>query len=319
MARGGPHLSFFDEIDKLSKQKHRCNICDEDIRGEDGDTFQKISKLLHRENWIQFLIDSKANGNAYYLSYLKKRNEGGKNEPSNIQVVCPDCALLTKPVSVRLPKKLIERMDDVIEYENCNREQRYGRSNFLADTIEVMVLLDEFIRSGESSAKLMSASDHTIVIRPVKKKGGKHEGKWQLVISGPKVEESGKKTKTLYSNPDLTEAKQKVAKYIECYVEEVRRIDEPAGLSDNISEYAKLSVLEKKTRLFRQNFESPNKVSDDNNDILPLFELVEKIESYSKDISDIQFKLEEISERSLSISESVRNLMSALFMQRSAN
>ena len=103
MVRGGPHLSFFDEIDKLGYQKYRCNICDEDIRDEDGKTFQKISKLLNREKWEQFLTDSKANGNAYYLSYLKKRNNGGKNEPSNIQIVCPDCASLTKTVSVRLP------------------------------------------------------------------------------------------------------------------------------------------------------------------------------------------------------------------------
>ena len=310
MARGSPHLSFVDEIDKLWKQKHQCNVCDEDIRDEDGFTFQEISKKLNREKWGQFLIDSKANGNAYYLSYLKKRNEGGKNEPSNIQIVCPNCESITKTVSVRLPKKLVERMDDVIEFENSNkirRGQRYGRSNFLNDCIETMVLLDEFNRQ----EKLMSASGHTILIRPVKKIGGRHEGKWQLVISGPKVEESGKKNKILYSNPDLVEAKQKVATWIGCSVEEVLEIGEARGLSDKISEYAKLSVLDLKMRSFRRHFALESMVSENNDDTRPLFELVEKIESDSKDINEIQLRLKEISERSLRMSESVRNLKSA--------
>ena len=310
MAGGSPHLSFFDEIDKLWKQKHRCNICDGDIRDEDGNSFQEISKRLNREKWGQFLIDSKANGNAYYLSYLKKRNEGGKNEPSNIQVVCPNCASLTKTVSVRLPKILVERMDDVIEYENSNKKrgQRYGRSDFLTDSIETMVLLDEFNRQ----EKLMSASGHTILIRPVKKMGGRHEGKWQLVISGAIIEESGKKTKTLYSNPDLAEAKQKVATWIGCSVEEVLEIEEARGLSDKISEYAKLSVLDLKMRSFRRHFALESMVSENNDDTRPLFELVEKIESDSKDINELQLRLEEMRKRSLRMSESVRNLKYAL-------
>ena len=280
MAGGSPHLSFFDEIDKLWKQKHRCNICDGDIRDEDGNSFQEISKRLNREKWGQFLIDSKANGNAYYLSYLKKRNEGGKNEPSNIQVVCPNCASLTKTVSVRLPKILVERMDDVIEYENSNKKrgQRYGRSDFLTDSIETMVLLDEFNRQ----EKLMSASGHTILIRPVKKMGGRHEGKWQLVISGAKVKEIGQETKTLYSNPDLAEAKQEVAAFIGCSVGEVLIIEEEREISEN------------------------------NVDSDVIFELLEKIESDSKDINELQLRLEEMRKRSLRMSESVRNLKYAL-------
>jgi len=147
MVRGSPQLSFFDEIDKLWKQKHRCNICEEDLRSKDGKTFQELSKKLNREKWGQFLIDSKANGSAYYLSYLKRRNEGGKNEPSNIQIVCPNCESITKTVSVRLPKKLVERMDEVIEFEKTKKirpAQRYRRSDFLNDAVETMVLLDEF-------------------------------------------------------------------------------------------------------------------------------------------------------------------------------
>jgi len=310
MARGGPHLNFFDEIDKLCMQKHRCNICDGNIQDEDGNTFQKISERINREKWGQFLIDSKANGNAYYLSYLKMRNKGGKNEPSNIQVICPDCASLTKIVSVRLPKILMERMVGVIEYENSkpSRAQRYGIPDFLTDSIETMVLLDEFNRQ----EKLMSASGHTILIRPVKQMGGRHEGKWQLVISGAKVEESGKKTKTLYSNPDLAEAKQKVATWIGCSVEEALEIGEVRGLPDKILGYAKLSVLDLKMRSFRRHFALENMVSENNDDARSLFELLEKIESDSKDITEIQLRLEEISERSLRMSESVRNLMSAL-------
>lgn len=286
MARGGPHLSFFDEIDKLGYQKYRCNICDEDIRDEDGKTFQKISKLLNREKWEQFLTDSKANGNAYYLSYLKKRNKGGKNEPSNIQVVCPNCASLTKTVSVRLPNILIKRMDNVIKYENSNKKggQIYGRSDFLADSIEAMVLLHEF--NLKDMPKKLSASGHTIRIRSVKSVGGSHQGKWRLVILGAKVEGSGKKTKILYSNPDLAEAKQKVATWIGCSVEEVLIIEEEREISEN------------------------------NVDPDVVFELLEKIESDSKDINDIKFRLEEIGEKSMRMSEGVRNLMYALGVTR---
>lgn len=290
MARGAPHLSFFDEIDKLGYQKYRCNICDEDIRDEDGKTFQKISKLLKPKKWKQFLTDSKANGNAYYLSYLKKRNNGGKNEPSNIQIVCPDCASLTKTVSVRLPNILIKRMDNVIKYENSNKkgEQIYGRSNFLEDSIEAMVLFHEF-NPKDVPKKPMSALGHTIVIRPVKSVGGRHQGKWQLVISGAKVKEIGQETKTLYSNPDLAEAKQEVATFIGCSVGEVLIIEEEREISEN------------------------------NVDSDVIFELLEKIESDSKDINDIKFRLEEIGERSLRMSEGVRNLMSALLTKRSEN
>ena len=307
MVRGSPQLSFFDEIDKLWKQKHRCNVCEEDLRSEDGKTFQELSKKLNREKWGQFLIDSKANGNSYYLSYLKKRNEGGKNEPSNIQIVCPNCESLTKTVSVRLPKKLVERMDEVIEFEKTKKirpGQRYRRTDFLNDAVETMVLLDEF----NQQEKLMSASGHTILIRPVKKMGGRHEGKWQLVISGAKVEGSGKKTKTLYSNPDLAEAKQKVATWIGCSVEEVLEMEEARRLSDKISKYAKLSVLDLKMRSFRRHFGLESLVSENNDDTRPLFELVEKIESDSKDINEIELRLKAISERSLRMDESLRKL-----------
>ena len=167
-----------------------------------------------------------------------------------------------------------------------------------------MVLLDEF----NQQEKLMSASGHTILIRPVKKMGGRHEGKWQLVISGAKVEGSGKKTKTLYSNPDLAEAKQKVATWIGCSVEEVLEMEEARGLSDKISKYAKLSVLDLKMRSFRRHFALESLVSENNDDTRPLFELVEKIESDSKDINEIELRLKAISERSLRMDESLRKL-----------
>jgi len=307
--RGKPYLGIGDENYKLWEQKHQCDACEEPFRDDSGKTLQEISKRLNEEKWVDFLIESRANGSFYHLIYKRGRKEGGKNEPSNIQIVCPNCVIVTKIVSARLPRVLVERMDDVIELENSNnkRGKRYGRYDFLNDCIETMVLLDEFNRQ----EKLMSASGHTILIRPVKKIGGRHEGKWQLVISGPKVEESGKKNKILYSNQDLAEAKQKVATWIGCSVEEVRGIEEARGISDKISEYAKLSVLDLKMRSFRRHFALESMVSENNDDTRPLFELVEKIESDSKDINEIQLRLKEISERSLRMSESVRNLKSA--------
>ena len=304
MGRGSPQLAFFDEIDKLWKQKHRCNVCEEDLRSEDGKTFQELSKKLNREKWGQFLIDSKANGNSYYLSYLKKRNEGGKNEPSNIQIVCPNCESITKTVSVRLPKKLVERMDEVIEFEKTKKirpGQKYSRSDFLNDAIETMVLLDEFNRHEFNrqkkplwvSGQTISAYGHTIEIRDVKKTGGKHEGKLQLVISGPKVEQSGRETKTLYSDKDSEEARQKVAKWL--------------GYFEN-TKYKKISILDQKMRRFREKF-SPDKFRPEENDgTRRFFELAEKNESDLRDINEIELRLKAISERSLRMDESLRKL-----------
>jgi len=310
--RGIPHLGIGDEIHRLWEQNHQCDACEEPFRFNSGKTFQEISKQLNEEKWGDFLIGSRANGSCYHLIYKRGRKEGGKNEPSNIQIVCPNCVIMTKMVSARLPRVLVERMDHIIELENSKnkRGKRYGRYDFLNDCIETMVLLDEFNRmilldEFNRQEKLMSASGHTILIRPVKKKGGRHEGKWQLVISGPKVEESGKKNKTLYSNRDLAEAKQKVATWIGCSVEEVLEIGEARGISDKISEYAKLSVLDLKMESFRRHFALECEVSENN-------ELVEKIESDSKNINEIQLRFEEISEKLLSMGESVTNLKSAL-------
>ena len=319
MARGSPQLSFFDEIDKLWKQKHRCNVCEEDLCSEDGKTFQELSKKLNREKWGQFLIDSKANGNTYYLSYLKKRNEGGKNEPSNIQIVCPNCESLTKTVSVRLPKKLVERMDEVIEFERTSKirpGQKYSRSDFLNDAIETMVLLDEFNREPRVlfdefdqqkkplwvSGQTISEYGHTIEIRDVKKTGGKHEGKLQLVISGPKVEQSGRETKTLYSDKDSEEARQKVAKWLGYSVEDDREYTE------SITKYSKLSILNLKMRSFRRKFSLDIYRPEKNDGNRTFFELAEKNESDLRDINEIELRLKAISERSLRMDESLRKL-----------
>jgi len=313
MARGSPQLSFFDEIDKLWKQKHRCNVCEEDLCSEDGKTFQELSKKLNREKWGQFLIDSKANGNTYYLSYLKKRNEGGKNEPSNIQIVCPNCESITKTVSVRLPKKLVERMDEVIEFEKTKKirpGQKYSRSDFLNDAIETMVLLDEFNRHEFNrqkkplwvSGQTISAFGHTIEIRDVKKTGGKHEGKLQLVISGPKVEHSGRETKTLYSDKDSEEARQKVAKWLGYSVEDDREYTE------SITKYSKLSILNLKMRSFRRKFSLDRYRPEENDGNRTFFELAEKNESDLRDINEIELRLKAISERSLRMDESLRKL-----------
>ena len=307
MATGSPHLGFYDEIDKLWKQKHRCNICEEELRSEDGNTFQELSKKLDREKWGQFLIDSKANGNAYYLSYLKRRNEGGKNEPYNIQIVCPNCESITKTVSVRLPKKLVERMDEVIEFEKTKKirpGQRYRRSDFLNAAVETMVLLDEFNQQKKPlwvSGQTISAYGHTIEIRDVKKTGGKHEGRLQLVISGPKVEQSGRETKMLYSDKDSEEARQKVAKWLGYSVEKDREYTE------SITKYTKLSILNLKMRGFRRQFAS-DEYSEKNDNTHQFFELVEKIEADSRDINEIELRLKAIGERSLRMDESLRKL-----------
>ena len=95
-------------------------------------------------------------------------------------------------------------------------------------------------------------------------------------------------------------------------LEEVLEIEEARGLSDKISEYAKLSVLDLKMRSFRRHFALESMVSENNEDTRPLFELVEKIESDSKDINELQLRLEEMRKRSLRMSESVRNLKYAL-------
>jgi len=198
-ARGRPKMSLEDQLQKLQMQNGRCDSCDAEILG-----------------------------NNYSLTYLKSRNQGGRNDFSNISLVCPDCSSPTRTMSVRLSKKLHRRMERVIELERISREETDGvspsKSDLLKDWIETMVQAYEFKQLSDSDTREFRAisKDHTHVIRitPVKKIGGRHEGKLRIVISGPLVDKAGLRSKTLYSESILDKAKQKAATWVNCEIKD---------------------------------------------------------------------------------------------------
>lgn len=55
---------------------------------------------------------------------------------------------------------------------------------------------------------------HSITTKRVKKLGGPHEGKWMSRITGPAVEKSELKHKSLFSAPELMATKEKVVKWL---------------------------------------------------------------------------------------------------------
>ena len=126
--RGRAYLNPTDFLHKLREQENRCSDCKEPFTDE-------MQDLSGSENPVDFI---EINGEAYNLVYKRKRNEGGKNEPDNIKITCSKCQITTKIVTARLPIMLVERMDKEIEYENSpgNRKRRYGRSDFVKDSIE---------------------------------------------------------------------------------------------------------------------------------------------------------------------------------------
>ena len=127
--RGRAYLNPTDFFDKLRVQGFRCSDCKEPFTDESN---RRIEDLWKKGEEIEI------NGEAYNLVYKRKRNEGGKNEPDNIKITCSKCQITTKIVTARLPIMLVERMDKEIEYENShgNRKRRYGRSDFVKDSIE---------------------------------------------------------------------------------------------------------------------------------------------------------------------------------------
>ena len=127
--RGRAYLNPSEFFHKLRVQGFRCSDCKEPFTDESN---RRIEDLWNKGEEIEI------NGEAYNLVYKRKRNEGGKNEPDNIKITCSKCQITTKIVTARLPIMLVERMDKVIEYENShgNRKRRYGRSDFVKDSIE---------------------------------------------------------------------------------------------------------------------------------------------------------------------------------------
>lgn len=127
--RGQAYLNPSEFFHKLRVQGFRCSDCKEPFTDESN---RRIEDLWNKGEEIEI------NGEAYNLVYKRKRNEGGKNEPDNIKITCSKCQITTKIVTARLPIMLVERMDKVIEYENShgNRKRRYGRSDFVKDSIE---------------------------------------------------------------------------------------------------------------------------------------------------------------------------------------
>lgn len=127
--RGQAYLNPPDFFHKLREQGYRCYDCKEPFTDESN---RRIEDLWNKGEEFEI------NGEAYNLVYKRKRNEGGKNEPDNIKITCSKCQIMTKIVTARLPIMLVERMDKVIEDENShgNRKRRYGRSDFVKDSIE---------------------------------------------------------------------------------------------------------------------------------------------------------------------------------------
>ena len=127
--RGKAYLNRRDFFDKLRVQGFRCSDCKEPFTDESN---RRIEDLWNKGEEIKINVE------AYNLVYKRKRNEGGKNEPDNIKITCSKCQITTKIVTARLPIMLVERMDKVIEDENShgNRKRRYGRSDFVKDSIE---------------------------------------------------------------------------------------------------------------------------------------------------------------------------------------
>lgn len=198
-ARGRPQMSLEDQLQKLQMQNGRCDSCDAEILGDN-----------------------------YSLTYLKRRNQGGRNDFSNISLVCPDCSNPTRTMSVRLSKKLYRRMERVMELERISREEIDGvspsKSDFLKDWIETMVQAYEFKQLSDSDTRefraISNGHTHDIRITPVKKIGGRHEGKLRIVISGPLVDKAGLRSKTLYSESILDKAKQKAATWVNCEIKD---------------------------------------------------------------------------------------------------
>ena len=139
--RGKAYLNRPDFFDKLREQGNRCSDCKEPFTDE-------MEDLWGSENKVDVIEKDLA---VYNLVYKRKRNEGGKNEPDNIKITCSKCQITTKIVTARLPIMLVERMDKVIEYENShgNRKRRYGRSDFVKDSIEATLSYKKVDRPGK--------------------------------------------------------------------------------------------------------------------------------------------------------------------------
>ena len=76
------------------------------------------------------------------------------------------------------------------------------------------------------------AEGHTFTILPVRKLGGKMEGKWQVRIKGHMVtHKSG--VKTIYSEPSLPAAKSIAAKFVGCEVSDFVSADQNPSLHAN--------------------------------------------------------------------------------------
>ena len=185
--RGRAYLNPSEFFHKLRVQGFRCSDCKEPFTDESN---RRIEDLWKKGEEIEI------NGEAYNLVYKRKRNEGGKNEPDNIKITCSKCQITTKIVTARLPIMLVERMDKEIEYENSpgNRKRRYGRSDFVKDSIEARLSDKKVDRPGEiasTKGKMGIFSSHVMASKDLALEPLAHE-------SGVLIEI--KKIQNLYSS-----------------------------------------------------------------------------------------------------------------------
>jgi ATP-dependent DNA helicase RecQ len=96
---------------------------------------------------------------------------------------------------------------------------------------------------------IYSVSDHSFTIVPVRKDTGIMKGKWQIRIKGDKVK--GKcGFKTIYSDPDISIAKSKAAKFIGCSANDFICNNE---IKINSNKKEKLSNRDKVFSLYKKN------------------------------------------------------------------
>lgn len=132
-----------------------------------------------------------------------------------------------------------------------------GISNEFIMSSQCAEFMDEYVKFQHNSIDntyllektIYSVSDHSFTIVPVRKDTGIMKGKWQIRIKGDKVK--GKcGFKTIYSDPDISIAKSKAAKFIGCSANDFICNNE---IKINSNKKEKLSNRDKVFSLYKKN------------------------------------------------------------------
>lgn len=112
--------------------------------------------------------------------YRMARALGGKNEPSNIDVVCLGCGKETKPISVRVPNHMIKDIDMYIQKSEVDGNKTYeDRSEFIKECIQVRLelektLLESMFRRRDPGRRVTEHELYSLIFSILKSGLGEH-------------------------------------------------------------------------------------------------------------------------------------------------